>query len=88
MAGTVEKAARTCLRQVAQPIGRAYGDQSPEYRSLAVGDVSRKTVPEVLQALLTVPTVGAAYVKDPKAVDQGFSKARLTALAPPAHRPV
>ena len=74
--------ARTGLRQVAQPIGRAYGDQSPEYRSLAVGDVSRKTVPEVLQALLTVPTVGAAYVKDPKAVDQGFSKARLTALAP------
>ena len=74
--------ARTGLRQVAQPIGRAYGDQSPEYRSLAVGDVSRKTVPEVLQALLTVPTVGAAYIADPKAVDQGFSKARLTALAP------
>ncbi|MDQ2792679.1 MAG: hypothetical protein M3Y12_01525 [Bacteroidota bacterium] len=76
------EAARTGLRQVSQPIGRAYGDQSPEYRSLAVGEVTRKTVPEVLQALLTVPAVGAAFVDDARAVDQGFSQARLTALAP------
>ncbi len=76
------EAARTGLRQVAQPIGRAFGDQSPEYRSLAIGEVTRKSVPETLQALLTVPAVGAAYVADPKAVDQGFSAARLAALAP------
>jgi len=76
------EAARTGLRQVAQPVGRAYGDQSPEYRSLAIGEVTRKTVPETLQVLLTAPTVGATFVADPKAIDQGFSAARLAALAP------
>ncbi|WP_046247106.1 hypothetical protein [Hymenobacter terrenus] len=76
------EAARTGLRHAANPIDRAYGDRSPEYRSLAVGNISRKTVPQVLQTLLTVPTVGAAFVNDPKAVAEGFSEARLTALAP------
>ena len=76
------EAARTGLRQVAQPIARAYGDQSPEYRSLAIGEVSRKTVPETLQVLLTAPITGAGFVKDEKAVKEGFTEARLLALAP------
>ncbi|WP_046245941.1 hypothetical protein [Hymenobacter terrenus] len=79
---TALEAARTALRQVAQPIGRAYGDQSPEYRSLGIGELTRKSVPDTLQLLLTVPAIGAAFVQDPKAVDQGFSETRLTALAP------
>lgn len=76
------EAARTGLRQVAQPIARAYGDQSPEYRSLAIGEITRKSVPETLQVLLTAPGVGAAFVDDKQAQDQGFSAARLAALAP------
>ena len=76
------EAARTGLRQVAQPIARAFGDQSPEYRSLAIGEITRKSVSETLQVLLTAPGVGAAFVADKKAQDQGFSAARLAALAP------
>ena len=75
------EAARSGLRHVSQPIGRAYGDQSPEYRSLAIGEVTRKSVPETLQVLLTAPTTGAGFVNDPKAVKEGFTAARLLALA-------
>ncbi|WP_210517649.1 hypothetical protein [Hymenobacter terricola] len=76
------EAARTGLRQVSQPIARAYGNESPEYRSLAIGEVTRKTVPETLQVLLTAPGVGTVFVDDKQAQDQGFSAARLAALAP------
>jgi len=76
------EAARTGLRRVSQPIGRAYGDQSPEYRSLGIGEVTRKSVAETLQVLLTAPTVGAGFVDDEKATKEGFSAARLEALTP------
>jgi hypothetical protein len=76
------EAARTGLRRVLQPIGRAYGDQSPEYRSLAIGDVSRKSVAEVEKVLLTAPVSGANFTADDKAKAEGFSAERLTALAP------
>lgn len=76
------EAARTGLRQVAQPIARAYGNESPEYRSLAIGEITRKSVAETLQVLLTAPEVGAAFVAEKPAQDQGFSAARLAALAP------
>ncbi|MDB5233171.1 MAG: hypothetical protein JWR44_164 [Hymenobacter sp.] len=79
---TALEAARTGLRKVLQPISRAYGDQSPEYRSLAIGDVSRKTVAEVEQVLLTAPVAGAVFVEDERAVKEGFTAARLEALAP------
>ena len=79
---TALEAARSGLRHVSQPIARAFGDQSPEYRSLAIGEVTRKSVPETLQVLLTVPTTGAGFVQDAKAVLEGFTEARLLALAP------
>ena len=76
------EAARTGLRRVAQPIARAYNDQSPEYRSLGIGEVTRKTVPETLQVLLTAPAAGAVFEADDKAIKEGFTKARLDALGP------
>jgi hypothetical protein len=79
---TALEAARTGLRQAAKPIGRAFGDESPEYHGLAVGEVSRKTVMQVLNLLLTVPGAGAAYIDDAKAKAEGFNEARLTALKP------
>lgn len=75
------EAARTGLRRASQPIGRAFGTDSSEYRSLAVGEVSRKTVTEVLNLLLTVPGIGAPFLKDAKAVAEGYTADRLTPLA-------
>ena len=74
------EAARTGLRKASQPIGRAYGDESPEYRSFDVGEVSRKSVPVVLNLLQTVPGVAAAYLTDAKALAEGFGPARLAPL--------
>jgi len=76
------EAARTGLRRAAKPLSRAFGDESAEYRSLQVGEVSRKTVPQVLNLLLTVPGAGAPYVDDTQAKAEGFDKERLTALQP------
>ena len=77
---TALEAARSGLRRASQPIGRAFGNESAEYRSFQVGEVSRKTVTEVLNLLLTVPTVGAAYLTSPQALAEGYSEARLTPL--------
>lgn len=74
------ESARTGLRRASQPIGRAFGDESAEYRSFQVGEVSRKTVTEVLNLLLTVPTVGATYLTNPAAVAEGYSADRLAPL--------
>lgn len=76
------EAARTGLRRAAKPLSRAFGDESPEYRGLQVGEVSRKTVTQVLNLLLTVPTAGAPYVDDNQAKAEGFSADRLAALQP------
>ena len=74
------EAARTGLRKASQPIGRAYGNESPEYRSFDVGEVSRKPVAVVLNLLQTVPGVAAAYLTDAKALAEGFGPARLAPL--------
>lgn len=78
---TALEAARTGLRRASQPIGRAFGTDSSEYRSFAVGEVSRKTVSEVLNLLLTVPGIGTPFLQDPKAVAEGYTADRLTPLA-------
>ena len=78
---TAFEAARTGLRRASQPIGRAFGTDSSEYRSFAVGEVSRKTVTEVLNLLLTVPGIGTPFLQDPKAVAEGYTADRLTPLA-------
>lgn len=77
---TALEAARTGLRRASQPIGRAYGTESSEYHSFAVGEVSRKTVSEVLNLLLTVPGIGTPYLKDAKAVAEGYTANRLKPL--------
>ena len=74
------EAARTGLRRASQPIGRAYGTDSAEYRSFAVGEVSRKTVTEVLNLLLTVPGIGTPFLQDPKAIAEGYTADRLAPL--------
>lgn len=76
------EAARTGLRRAAKPLARAFGDESPEYKGLNVGEVSRKNVTQVLNLLLTVPGAGAAYVNDGRAKAEGFTQERLTALQP------
>ena len=74
------EAARTGLRRASQPIGRAFGTDSSEYRSFAVGEVSRKTVSEVLNLLLTVPGIGTPFLKDPQAIAEGYTAERLKPL--------
>jgi len=74
------EAARSGLRRASQPIGRAFGTESSEYHSFAVGEVSRKTVTEVLNLLLTVPSIGTPYLQDPKAIAEGYTADRLTPL--------
>ena len=78
---TALEAARTGLRRASQPIGRAFGTDSSEYHSLAVGEVSRKTVTEVLNLLLTVPDIGTPFLQDPQAVAEGYTADRLAPLA-------
>jgi hypothetical protein len=77
---TALEAARTGLRRASQPVGRAYGTDSSEYHSFAVGEVSRKTVSEVLNLLLTVPGIGMPYLKDPKAIAEGYTADRIKGL--------
>lgn len=75
------EAARTGLRTAARPIRRAFGDESPEYRSFSVGEVSHKTVSQVETLLLTVPTIGLPFLTNAKAIAEGFNAGRLNALA-------
>jgi hypothetical protein len=77
----VLEACRTALRRAVQPIDRAYGNRSPQYKRFGVGEVSDKTVAEVLRLLRTVPDVGADFLADTKALAEGFGPDRLTALA-------
>ena len=73
---------REVLREVLNPVRRAYGDTSPQLRRFGAARLADASVPDVLGLLADAPAVAASYLTDPKTVREGFTQARLDALGP------
>ena len=81
---TTLDAARIAVRDVLNPVSRAYGDTSPQLKRFGAAGLADASVADVLNILANAPAIGAPYVSDPATVREGFTQARLDAL-PPAH---
>ncbi|GAA4021827.1 hypothetical protein GCM10022409_01930 [Hymenobacter glaciei] len=78
------EAGRIALRDVLNPVRRAYGDTSPQLKRFGAARLADASVPDVLGLLADAPTTATPYLTDPKTVQEGFNQARLAAL-PTAH---
>ena len=75
---------RAAVRDVLNPVRRAYGDTSPQLKRFGAARLADASVPDVLGLLADAPATGTPYLTDANTVKEGFTKARLDAL-PPAH---
>ena len=81
---TAHETGRVALRDVLNPVRRAYGDGSPQLKRFGAARLADASVPEVLGLLADAPATGAPYLTDAKTVKEGFTQVRLNAL-PLAH---
>ena len=81
---TALEAGRAAVRDVLNPVRRAYGDTSPQLKRFGAARLADASVADVLGLLADAPTTATPYLTDPKTVKEGFTQARLDAL-PPAH---
>lgn len=75
---------RAAMRDVLNPVRRAYGDTSPQLKRFGAARLADASVADVLNHLADAPATGAPYLTDPKTVKEGFTQDRLGAL-PSAH---
>ena len=76
------EAGRNAVRDVLSPVRRAYGGTSPQLKRFGAGRLSDASVADVLSLLADAQTTGTTYLTDPNTTREGFTQARLDALAP------
>ena len=81
---TALETGRAAIRDVLNPVRRAYGDTSPQLKRFGAARLADASVADVLGLLADAPTTATPYLTDPKTVAEGFTPARLAAL-PTAH---
>lgn len=82
---TALEAGRQALRDVLNPVRRAYGDTSPQLKRFGASRLADAPPADVLGWLADAQETGRPYLTDEKTSKEGFSQARLDALAP-AHQ--
>ena len=75
---------RIPLRAVRGPVEDAYGDRSPEYRSLGLADMAELNDADLLRAAVTAGAAGKLLLDDLKIVTEGLNQDRLDAIEPAA----
>lgn len=76
------EAGRSALRDVRNPVRRAYGDSSPQLKRFGMARLADAEAPEVLNHLADAQQTGLPYLTDDLVKKEGFTQARLEALAP------
>jgi len=79
---TALETGRNAVRDVLNPVRRAYGDTSPQLKRFGASRLSDASVAEVLNLLADAQATGVAYLTDAQTTREGFTQARLDALAP------
>lgn len=76
------EAGRMALRDVLNPVRRAYGDTSPQLKRFGAARLADASVADVLGLLADAQATGTPYLTDPNTTKEGFTQARLDVLAP------
>lgn len=76
------EAARSVIRDVLNPLRRAYGENSPEVKRFGAERLADLSVAEVLNVLVDAQQVAPDYLTEAPAQREGFSATRLAPLGP------